>query len=106
MSAMPNPNLVIVRVQPAGGEEADKERRWWQLARGKSGDLGRRPLLPAPFDPARARDDNLQLSITICAPQPKDVNTAPACSCRFLPRTPRLPGKGAAWPWCCLRPNR
>jgi hypothetical protein len=39
----------------------------WQLGRQKGEDLGRRPLLPAPFDPQRDRDDNLQLSLTICA---------------------------------------
>lgn len=44
-----------------------KERRWWQLTRAKAEDVGRRPLLAAPYDPSRARDDNLQLSITICA---------------------------------------
>ena len=50
----------------AAGQQPDKERRWWQLARPKEEDLGPRPLLPAPFDAARAQDDNLQLSITIC----------------------------------------
>lgn len=44
-----------------------KEQRWWQLTRAKAEDVGRRPLLAAPYDPSRARDDNLQLSITICA---------------------------------------
>ena len=41
--------------------------RWHLGAAPKREDLGRRPLLPAPFDPQRARDDNLQLSVTICA---------------------------------------
>lgn len=41
--------------------------RRWQLSGAKTEDLGRRALLPAPFDPQRAKDDNLQLSITICA---------------------------------------